>query len=357
MKIAIRVDASTQIGSGHFMRCLTLADALKARGARLRFVCRHLPQHCQEVLAEKGHEVKLLGNGLSPIEAGDLTHAHWLGATQAQDARDTVEALLDHAWDWVIVDHYALDARWESVLQRATRRLLVIDDIADRTHDCGVLLDQNFHTDMGSRYLGKAPEGCKVLLGPRYALLRDEFRLAREHIKPRTGPVQRVLVFFGGVDADNCTGRAIEALANLSLPDLHVDVVIGALHPFVHEIKSACAAHGFDCHVQVSRMAELMAAADLAVGASGSSTWERCCLGLPCVSMSLAQNQTAIGKAIDLLGAGQYIGSHHTASVADLQAAVSRLMQNETRRRSLSETAYSLVDGFGVTRVCEELSA
>ncbi|MDO8208674.1 MAG: UDP-2,4-diacetamido-2,4,6-trideoxy-beta-L-altropyranose hydrolase, partial [Gallionella sp.] len=291
MRIVFRTDATGQIGTGHFMRCLTLADALKQRGAQIRFVSRDLPLHLRDMLAAKDVEFVSLESDLTPPVTGDLAHAHWLGASQKQDAQATIQALSDQSWDSLVVDHYALDARWESALRGTARQIMVIDDIADRQHDCDVLLDQNFYADMQTRYAGKVPSHCQLLLGPRYALLRDEFRRFRDQVKPRTGAVKRILVFFGGVDADNYTGRAIEALSEIDVSGFHIDVVIGAQHPRLAEIEGMCAANGFVCHVQTNRMAELMAAADLAIGAGGSATWERCCLGLPALAFCTADNQ------------------------------------------------------------------
>lgn len=337
------------------MRCLTLADALKQRGAQTRFVSRQMPEHLRDMLTEKEHEFMPLNSRPSKEAADDLAHAHWLGTSQAQDATDTIHALSNQTWDWLVVDHYALDIRWESALRQMAENILVIDDLADRQHDCNVLLDQNFYADAETRYVGKVPEHCQLLLGPRYALLREEFQQLREQVKPRKGPVKRVLVFFGGVDTDNFTGRAIEALENIGIEVLYVDVVIGAQHPHREQIESACAKHQFDCHVQTNRMAELMAAADLAIGASGSATWERCCLGLPALTVSLADNQTNIAKSLGLLGAAQYIGSKDIASVAVIHKAILDLLQNRNQVEVLSEKAYSIVDGLGVDRLCEVL--
>lgn len=351
----MRVDASSQIGTGHFMRCLTLADSLKQRGARVRFICRHLSSHLREMLAAKGHEFIPLNSGTrgdsSETTTDGLAHAQWLGISQRIDAQASIDALSDQDWDWLVVDHYALDARWESALRQAAKNILVIDDIADRQHDCDILLDQNFYADMDKRYTGKVPAHCRLLLGPRYALLREEFRQLREQAKPRTGPVKRVLVFFGGVDADNYTSRAIDALAGID--GLHVDVVVGAQHPFREQIESACEQHQFDCHVQTKRMAELMLAADLALGAGGSATWERCCLGLPALTVSLADNQTEIAKAIDTLGAGRYLGSQDIAGVPVMHKGILDLLEDEEQVSVLSEKAYSIVDGLGVDRLCE----
>lgn len=354
-KIALRVDASSQIGTGHFMRCLTLADALKTRGAQTRFVSRHLPEHLRSKLASQGHELKLIETTNNDESLDELAHASWLGVSQVQDAEDSIFTLSDENWDWLIVDHYALDIRWESKLRQIAKKILIIDDIADRKHDCDILLDQNFYADMQTRYSGKVPEHCQLLLGPRYALLRDEFRRLHDQVKPRTGPIQRVLVFFGGVDADNYTGRVIEALSGADLADIQVDVVIGAQHPYREEIVAACSESGFVCHVQTDRMAELMAAADLAIGAGGSACWERCCLGLPALLVALADNQINIAKALDLLGACIYAGTSDEVDSTVIRDAMAALMSGDEKLRRLSLKAFSLVDGVGVNRTCQEM--
>ena len=350
MKVAFRVDASSNIGTGHFMRCLTLADALKQRGAAIRFVCRSLPEHLQDMLIKNGHHLSMLNSGLSePVQEG-LAHAHWLGTNQQADAQDSIQELSDQTWDWLVVDHYALDARWESELRCIATNIMAIDDIADRQHDCDVLLDQNYYADMRKRYVGKVPEHCRLLLGPRYALLRDEFKRLREQVKPRNDPVKRVLVFFGGMDAKDFTSRAIEALTDPDMDDLKVDVVIGAQHPRRKHIESTCAKHGFSCHVQTERMADLIAAADLSIGAGGSAIWERCCLGLPAFVISTADNQ--IKQVADAASDG-FIYAPQLRW--DLREAIKRhliaLLENNNLRNAISSRAMQVVDGRGVLRV------
>ncbi|MCK9201493.1 MAG: UDP-2,4-diacetamido-2,4,6-trideoxy-beta-L-altropyranose hydrolase [Gallionella sp.] len=355
--IAFRADATSQIGTGHFMRCLTLADALRQRGAQIRFVSRGLPVHLRDMLAAKGMEFVPLNSDVVEAPLDDLAHSKWLETSQAQDARGTVEALGDRKWDWLVVDHYALDVRWERAMRGFVEGIMAIDDLADRQHDCDVLLDQNYYADMQTRYVGKVPERCRLLLGPRYALLREEFWRVREQVKPRTGEVRRILVFFGGVDADNYTGLAIQALTGIANQGMHVDVVIGVQHPYREQIQQACAAQGYACHIQTSRMAELMAAADLAIGAGGSASWERCCLGLPALLVALADNQVDIAKELDSIGAGIYIGTKETANSLTFQRAIRDLSGMPDRIAMISQCAFSLVDGIGAGRVCQELGA
>ncbi len=354
MNVAIRVDASGQIGTGHFMRCLTLADALHTRAIAIRFISRHLPQYLQKILTEKGYECTLLEGLPTDSFAEDLAHSHWLETTQSADAEAVVQVLSDKTWEWMIVDHYALDSRWESALRQTVRRILVIDDIADRPHDCDVLLDQNFYSDMEARYAGKVPAYCKLLLGPRYALLRDEFRQLRQQLKPRTVPVKRILLFFGGVDTENYTAKALSALDGNRLGSIHVDVVIGLQNPFRAQIEALCAAREFTSHVQTSRMGELMAAADLAIGAGGSATWERCCLGLPTIAIATAENQ--IMQVRDAACEGLLYAPDTDEDVTgSIHRHLFALIENTNLLRLLSRNAFCAVDGKGVLRVIREM--
>jgi UDP-2,4-diacetamido-2,4,6-trideoxy-beta-L-altropyranose hydrolase len=352
--IAFRTDATSEIGTGHFMRCLALADALKERGAHLRFVSHNLPAYLRDMLVARGIDLVALCNETTE-PADDLAHSRWLGTSQKNDAQATIKALTDQQWDWIIVDHYALDARWERALRVSTKRLMVIDDIADRYHDCDMLLDQNLYTDMQERYAGKVPPQCRLLLGPKYALLRPEFRETRKRVSQRTGVAKRILVFFGGMDTDNYTVRAIEALVELGLGALQVDVVVGMHHPCLEEIQALCKSHEYHCHVQTKRMAELMESADLAIGAGGSACWERCCLGLPAVLVALAENQIDIAKMLDSVSASIYIGTIETADSSAIQRSVSFFLRDSTQLKLFSQQAFSLVDGMGIDRVIREL--
>ena len=332
------------------MRCLTLADALSQRSATVRFVSRHLPEHLRLMLAAKGHEFVSLKSSFSEVGVDALAHAHWLGTSQYVDAQECIHALSDQVWDWLIVDHYALDICWEAAHRLSARNILVIDDLANRQHNCDLLLDQNVYADMDTRYKGKVPANCRLLLGPSYALLRDKFRQLHGQVKPRTGPVKRVLVFYGGVDIDNYTGRTIEALVNFGTKDLKIDVVIGARHPHGKLIVAECAEHQFNCYVQTNCMAELMLGADLAIGAGGSATWERCCLGLPTFTICTAENQAR--QVADAASEGLLYAPEITSDLVDgIGRHLRVLFENPHLRQSISRSAMEVVDGRGVLRV------
>jgi UDP-2,4-diacetamido-2,4,6-trideoxy-beta-L-altropyranose hydrolase len=301
--------------------------------------------------------LRIMGHAFAQLRASpadsfpeELSHSRWLGVSQSTDAVDSVFALADQYWDWLVVDNYALDARWESPLRKVSKQILVIDDIADRVHDCDMLLDQNFSFNMETRYSGKVPLHCRCLLGPRYTLLRQEFRQWRESAKTRSGPVKRILVFFGGVDADNFTGHTVSALSDLDLQNVHVDVVIGAKHPARNEIELACSTHRFQLHVQTDRMAELMATADLAIGAGGTATWERCCVGLPTLAICTAKNQLkqVEDAAVEGLLYAPAIQGNMTTGIS---RHVSTLLENDHLRESLSRRSMQAVDALGTLRV------
>jgi UDP-2,4-diacetamido-2,4,6-trideoxy-beta-L-altropyranose hydrolase len=273
-----------------FTNSIKNADELKKYGTDICFFSRYLPIYLSDMLSVKGMKYIPLNADDTNDSVDELEHASWLGISQAKDAEATVEALSGKIFDWIVVDHYALDVRWENIVRPHVKKIMVIDDLADRNHDCDVLLDQNYYADMQTRYNGKTPEYCELLLGPSYALLREEIRELSKKVKLRAGDVKKVLVFFGGVDKDNYTKQVIEALAEIHA-QLEVVVVIGAQHPFKELIKKICTKYNFVCHVQVSYMAKLMAEADLAIGAGGTAIWERCCLGLPAIIICTAENQ------------------------------------------------------------------
>lgn len=355
MKIAFRVDASMQIGTGHVMRCLTLADALLGDDTTIHFICRYLPSSLEKMLRDKGFDVSILPASEESNEEFPLAHSDWLGVPQEVDSRATLALIQNQDYDWLVVDHYALDIRWEKVLRSAVKKVMVIDDLADREHDCDVLLDQNLYADQEVRYKDRVSSQCRTLIGPRYALLRKEFAEYRKRIKPREGKVTHILVFFGGVDAHDFTTKTILALSQITEHKFLVDVVIGDQHPNKDGIETLCQRLGYFCHVQTNKMADLMANADFSIGAGGSASWERCCLGLPSLLVALAENQVDIAKALDSTYACVYIGLADKVNFLTIKDKVTNLLNSQDQLEMISKHAFSLVDGQGVSRVCQEL--
>jgi UDP-2,4-diacetamido-2,4,6-trideoxy-beta-L-altropyranose hydrolase len=359
MRIVFRTDASLQIGSGHVMRCLTLADELRLRGADVEFVCREHHGNLIDFIEGKGYPVIRLpllkvGDGANPE---DLTHAEWLGAQWDQDAVDTRNAFGEVKVDWLIVDHYAIDHRWESTLVPQVRNIMVIDDLADRPHDCDILLDQNLYENMEVRYNNLVPDDCIRLLGPRFALLRPEFCAARKTLRQRNGKVGRVLVFFGGVDPTNETRKVLESLTKITARSFEVSVVVGSENPHKEQIQNFCANYdGFHYHCQVQNMAELMAEADLAFGAGGGAAWERCALGLPSIVTVIADNQKELAAFGARTGLFIKLGEYSDISNDTIISALRLALNSPETLQHYSQNCLDTVDAKGTERVVNLLS-
>lgn len=354
MNIYFRTDSSLQIGSGHVMRCLTLADELRYRGANITFVCREHHGNLVAMIENRGYVVVCLRLPVDALELGTecLAHAKWLGATWEQDAAETVAALRGARAQWMIVDHYAIDRRWHEQLRPHCDKIMVIDDIADRIHDCDLLLDQNLYRAMESRYKNLVPAACCMLLGPRYALLRPQFVSARRNLGQRDGYVRRVLVCFGGADSTNETEKALLALAAFSESRFEVDVIVSPVSSSLERIQSICADNaGFRCHCQVDNMAELMTAADIAIGAGGSITWERCAVGLPALIVTLAANQLELASCAAEEGLVYYLGDKDVVTSKKIEDTLAVLMAMPELLRCFAANGLSLVDARGAQRV------
>ncbi len=378
----IRVDSSEEMGTGHLMRSLTLAGELRQRGVPVLFICRRLPGALYDYVEKKGFTVHLLP---APL-LGKEGYWEWARQNWRQDAEETeavikkhrlarktrrppllfraarppalfgcvrqgltedgagfmVETILASFADsrerpgiLLVVDHYALDAEWERFLRPSVDRILVIDDLADRPHDCDFLLDQNFYLGMERRYEGLAPPGCRQFLGPEFALLRPEFKKARRKLRRRKGKIRRLLVFFGGTDPGNETAKVLAALALLNRPELKVDVVVGTKNPHKKTIAESCRnLPGVRLHCQTGKMAELMARADLAVGAGGTATWERLYLELPTVAVAVAVNQEETLAALAAAEKLWYLGRSSETTPAVYAEVLEKIISASEKQES-----------------------
>jgi UDP-2,4-diacetamido-2,4,6-trideoxy-beta-L-altropyranose hydrolase len=343
MRVVFRADASRVIGSGHVMRCLTLATALRERGAEVWFVTRELEGHPFRMIEREGI-------GLLRLDASTAM-------SEEADAAGTSTALRRSslAPDWVVVDHYELGATWEASLREQTGRLMVIDDLANRRHECDLLLDQNELPSTPPRYEGLMPSSGQLLLGPRYALLQPSFAEARALVAPREGPVRRLFIYFGGADRRNLTDRCLDAFLALGPTGIDVDVVVSDASPDLPAIRRRAARHpNIHLHEALPTLAPLMAKADLALGACGATTWERCCLGLPALVVTIADNQRRNAAALHEAGAVEWLGDQDDVHAPRIGAALrANIERGLTRDWSLRCSA--LVDGAGADRVCAAL--
>jgi len=335
--VVFRVDASTIIGAGHVMRCLTLANMLSDYGVESCFVCRAQPAHMAQKIEAAGHQVHLLPRLCNVgAEGGNYEHKNiisWLGATIADDASQTTHYLQKSRPKWLIVDHFAIDIVWEQAVKKEIDlKIMVIDGLANRKHDCDLLLDQTFSTLAGSRWKGLVPTACQLFVGPEYALLRPEFVEACKNLQQRSGSIRRILIGFGGVDEPNATVQVIDALEGFTTNDILLDVIVGSDNPHKADIlENYSARERINIHVDPDNIAELMASADLAIGAGGTMTWERCMLKLPSLIISIAENQIALAKALDSISAAVYLGDLASISNEKIRNCVNELMLDEQK--------------------------
>ncbi|WP_321338268.1 UDP-2,4-diacetamido-2,4,6-trideoxy-beta-L-altropyranose hydrolase [uncultured Cohaesibacter sp.] len=361
MNVVFRADASLDIGSGHVMRCLTLANALKMRGCKVSFICRSTKGNMISFIETSGFSVFPLPPSpqmaIQETLTGRAIYQSWLGVSADEDASQTIAQLQPLTADWLIVDHYGIDVQWETLLRSHCHKLMVIDDLADRQHECDLLLDQSLGRE-ASAYLRLAPAECRLAMGADYALLRPEFALWRdESLRRRTdGVVSHILISMGGIDKNNATSAVLSCLKTYPLaPEARITVVMGSHAPWLEAVErmSAKMPVKADIRVNVEDMAHLMTESDLSIGAAGSSAWERCCLGLPSIIVVQAENQIGVAKALE---------KHRCAKVLPTGLNIDESLPKAMRAfgtpsfvREMQHNCMSMIDGDGVQRICTKI--
>jgi UDP-2,4-diacetamido-2,4,6-trideoxy-beta-L-altropyranose hydrolase len=362
VRVAFRVDSSSEIGTGHVMRCLTLALALRNAGTESLFVSRNLEGNLNARISAAGFDLAELpepGPACANADSRAVpAHAAWLHADWRVDAAQTRNALQSRGLspDWLIIDHYALDARWEQTLAAVAQRCMIIDDLADRDHVCELLLDQNMAVDMQMRYRRRVPADCVQLLGPAYALLQPTYAALRNDITARHAPVKRILVYFGGADLHGMTVQAMAACTRLGRPEIAVDVVMSSKSGQLEAVRREVEARpNSRLHLDLPSLAPLIAGADLAVGASGATVWERLCLGLPSVIVSVAENQRGLSEALQREGLARRAGHYDELGADGLFEALRAAVDDPDLER-WSENCLQGCDGRGAERVVAALT-
>ena len=362
LRVAFRVDASIEIGIGHAMRCLTLADELQANGVTSSFIMRDPVVGMLEKIKSHGHKVDIL-TGLKHeyiAAAGDPAYAGWLGVPWSQDVQDTAAVLSQQKPDWLIVDHYGIDSRWHNKARSLAQRIMVIDDLADRSLDCDILLDQTYGRDrMDYKFL--IPASCTMLVGSRFAVLRPQFQaLRQEAIRRRSSGdgIRNILVSMGGTDSDNMTEVVLDELVSVSWrnrPDL--EIILGANAPHQERIRKKLEEYPLNARLSISveDVAERMANSDLAIGTGGATSWERCSLGLPAIIIVVAENQRTVAGLLNRAGAASTIEGMENLTTGKICEAVEKLLAEPDTLKEMSTAGFRIVDGFGAGRVVSEI--
>jgi len=352
-QVIFRVDSSRIIGNGHVMRCTNFAKFLRNRGVDCRFISRTHDGALRDIVVESGFEQLWLAKPPASEVADMSDYSQWLGVPVSEDAEETIAVLQGSRADFLVVDHYSLDWRWESRLYGHARAIFVVDDLANRRHFCDVLLDQTVNRDKCD-YDQLVPDSCKVLTGVEFALIDPSFSRLRKFSLSRrsTGGVKRLLISLGGVDPNNITLKVLEILETISrVRILTIDVVVAKNCPNLASLKTFCSSTKLKVSLIIgtSEMAEIMARSDIAIGAGGTSSWERCVLGLPTVQLTLAGNQDLVVSSLHKLGAAISTDLDH------LEQSILKLFNNETRLK-VSSRAAAVVDGNGLERIYRELT-
>lgn len=352
MRVVFRVDASVEIGTGHVMRCLSLANVIKETGLMVEFICRSHKGNLINMIRSKGfivHELKLSEEYKVDTK---LEESHLLGTTQKKDSDECIKIIKLKKTNWLFVDHYAIDEDWHSKLKPFSEKLIVIDDLADRKYQCDILLDQTFGRTQED-YLKLTPKGCKLLMGSKYALLRPEFAKWRRYsLGFRKKPnLRQLLINMGGIDVDNITGKVIKELNICKLPkNINIVIIMGKFAPHLRavQILANTMPYKTEVKVDIKNMAEIMANSDLAIGAAGSTTWERCCLGLPTIQLTIAKNQVFLAKKLV---------DYNAVKLVNKVNEINHLLEDSYEwMENLSIVSSRVCDGMGANKVLNNIS-
>ena len=351
MRCLIRSDSSHVMGSGHIMRCLTLAEGLRNFYTSIEFVCRSFPGNLHTLIQEKGFIVHLLPVVNQNLQNKTDEYASWVGASQEQDASDTLEKLSDD-YELLVVDHYGIDYLWENMLRQKCRKILVIDDLANRQHDCDFLLDHNFYINASTRYLGLVPNKCQMLVGPQYALINVHVLKARiwreQHynMHQESPNSLKCLVFMGGMDIQNYTQPVVDKLISLE-GSLEITVILGQQNTHINELQNRYLKYtNVKILIQPDNYYLLLAQTDFVVGAGGVSSLERFCIGVPAFVFQVADNQKEVCENLTLSKAAVFVGNiEHLESIENLKE-IDRL--SELALYKMGSSGTQLVDGLGL---------
>ena len=356
-KVYFRTDASIQIGSGHVMRCLTLANYLNENGYKCEFICREHKGNLIEYIKIKGFKVSTLPN-TSKSSDRNLDYLSWLGESQDNDAKQCIEILGDSMPSWLIVDHYGIDYNWEKAIKKTCVKLFCIDDLADKAHYCDGLLDQTFGRSQND-YKTLVPKRCDIFTGSNFALLRPEFLNFRKSsiLRRSNGLLKKILINLGGVDKDNNTLLILEILEQIDdLDHINFTVVLGSSAPNILSVSNACKGHRYniDLLVGVENIAEIMTNSDLAIGAAGATTWERCCLGLPTILLTIEKKQKYISSILSKQKIVLNISSIESIK-SELPIHIKKCIANRNLLVNMTKSSIGLVDGMGAKRILSYL--
>jgi UDP-2,4-diacetamido-2,4,6-trideoxy-beta-L-altropyranose hydrolase len=349
VNIVFRVDSSSKIGTGHVMRCLTLAKELQ-KSSNIKFICRNREGNLINKIESEGYQVF----ELEKHTIDDSLKVDWLGTTQEKEILDSEKILREIKPDLLIVDHYGIDSYWHKRMYKFSKKIFVIDDLANRNYNCDILLDQNFFKNTKIRYKKLVKDSCKLLLGPKYALLRDEF--ATKYQNSNSLEINRILVYFSGTNIKNNLLKVVDGISSCKKDKINIDIILGKnfflkdeLINFFSDMKNI---FFYDF---VDNMSEIMNNSDLYIGSAGTTTWERSSTGLPSIVISVAENQIEPMNALSEAGLSFYLGSQEKVTSYEIAQNLNYIFDNPNILKKMRKDNMELVDGKGVSRCVNEI--
>ncbi len=350
MRIAFRVDASVEMGTGHMRRCISLATAILSNGGTVAFVTTE--RAIAAVPPTFEHFTLPPTGALRDTAPGDPPHSAWLAKGVSDDAADTVAALADWKPDWVITDHYGIDARWHDAVRGALScNMAAIDDLADRPHGVDLLIDHNWHRDHRSKYEHLLPNHCPILGGPAYAMLGQAYAAAPRYLF--SPEVRSIGVFLGGTDHLDQTSAVLDCIKAAGFSGA-IEIATTSSNPNLSKLQARVRAdENLSLLEDAPDLAAFFARHDLQVGAGGGATWERFCIGAPSLLISFALNHDSV--LLPLAEQNVAVVLPFGWSIDDLETAISQLIEDADRRQSLSVRCRELVDGQGGGRIVTAL--
>ena len=323
------------------MRCFALAEVIKNLNFDVCFISKRLEENIYDFISKKGYKIYYISNN---------NNHNNLIQNDVLDTKKIIKESKEKA-AWVLVDHYDLDMEWESEIRKHVEKIIVIDDLANRKHNCDLLLDQNLYDNMYERYSNLVPTNCKILVGPKYALLRSKFLQVRENVKCRK-TLENILISFGGSDPTNETSKVLTGIKKLHMKNTKISAVVRSTNQHMDEIKKLCSSiNNCTLYCDVDNMEQLMISSDLAIGAGGTTTWERCCLGLPSIVSIIADNQTEQIKTMAEKKCVINLGDCKNLTPYDYEECVKQI--NSNMLMNMSSNCLEIVDGKGCFRVSE----
>ena len=352
-----RVDANLVIGTGHLIRCLTLALILKKRKYTICFVSSFLDNNLFKYINKQGFYCKIFSKKNFNKSAFHQFKTKNNKIFQINDARNTLKIIENYNCRWIIVDHYSLDITWENFIKKRINKLMIIDDLANRKHNCDILLDQNFYENLKKRYSNLVPKKCNLLLGPEYLLRRSEFEKFKVKNKNIKKVVKNILIFFGGADKKNNTKKIIALLSSLKLLNINVNIIVGSINPFHKEIKLLCIKKKFNYYYNTNKISHHMYSSDLFIGSAGSTIWELFYLGVPSMVFITHTNQSRCIQNLHSMGALINLGSDKK-NINNLvnQKKIKSLLFNIKKRQELSKNSIDIIKKNNIKKLIKLLN-